>query len=894
MTSTTPLLAAVMIVKNESQHLARCLNSVRAVCDEIVIVDTGSTDDTVSIAESFDARVYHRVWNDDFAAARNESLEHTNAEWVLYIDADEMLVNVDVTQVRTMLTKANEVAAFGLQVSPMIGWLPYTDFRLWRHDPEIRFVGDIHETTLPDIRRLAEQRGQILQPIPLHMQHFGYEGDQTQKHLRNLPLLERQRQQTPQKVNILGQIARIHFELGNHHDAELVWQEALNIIRRDGQKEITDVTIFPTYADYLMNKGIDAKDIILEGQRLEPEYRVLLFSSAKNHLRMGRFEEALRDAEELLLYGSQNPTDSRFAYNKNMFMLWPQQIAADALFKIERYAESRFAYGNCVALGTPYESVRHLIRQCENSLWGDVASNDVAPHGLIDLLDATFLIPLRIDSGDRLRNIIATCHWLTTHFSTHILVGNAEPEKIRELLPKSIKVIKIHDNPRHPFHLTRAFNELARHVNTPILIHYDADVVFPPSQIRDAVQHVRTNPKEITLPYSYWHDITKDEIDGFLNEPTSAHARFGYPRSMGEPVGGCVVQNTDEFFRMGMDNEHFIGWASEDQERIDRAIKLGATLRRIDGPLFHCEHDRVSERPENRQFHAAGEAERQRLEKLTIEELRAEIASWQWTNTHSDFSIASDDLTITIPLRVESADRLRNAIVCTNTLLSSTTSRIIVGVHNPDELRQYFDPRIEIVRIEDNPEDLFHRTKILNELSRHVETKFFANLDCDVFVSPQQWSDALHLLRNESADMVYPYAGHMVEIPHAYFPWLENADFSAMPTTLRSLMHSDSVGGCVIWRTHSYFECGMENENFVSWGFEDNERFSRASTLGLKIRRVDGCVFHLHHSRGVDSTPNHSMIQHNEHEYERIRSLGADELRLEIQQWPWRHGATSR
>ena len=169
MTSVTPLLAAVMIVKNEEQHLARCLASIKEACDEIIIVDTGSTDSTISIAQSFGARVYHRTWNNDFAAARNESLIHTNANWVLYIDADEMLVDVDASQLRSMLAHSPEVAAFGVQVSPMIGWLPYTDFRLWRHDPAIQFVGDIHETTLPDIRQLAATRNQILQPIALHI-----------------------------------------------------------------------------------------------------------------------------------------------------------------------------------------------------------------------------------------------------------------------------------------------------------------------------------------------------------------------------------------------------------------------------------------------------------------------------------------------------------------------------------------------------------------------------------------------------------------------------------------------------------------------------------------------------------------------------------------------------
>jgi glycosyltransferase involved in cell wall biosynthesis len=87
-----------MIVKNEEAHLERCLDSVKDMVSEMIIVDTGSTDRTVEIAHAYGAKVYHFDWCDDFAAARNESLKHATGEWLLMMDADNWLEPEDKNQ----------------------------------------------------------------------------------------------------------------------------------------------------------------------------------------------------------------------------------------------------------------------------------------------------------------------------------------------------------------------------------------------------------------------------------------------------------------------------------------------------------------------------------------------------------------------------------------------------------------------------------------------------------------------------------------------------------------------------------------------------------------------------------------------------------------------------
>ncbi|RKY56250.1 MAG: glycosyltransferase, partial [Candidatus Neomarinimicrobiota bacterium] len=84
-------LTTAMIVRNEAAYLEECLRSIQSVSDQIVIVDTGSTDSTLEIARKYKADIYHFDWVDDFAAARNESLKYAKGNWVLCIDADERL-----------------------------------------------------------------------------------------------------------------------------------------------------------------------------------------------------------------------------------------------------------------------------------------------------------------------------------------------------------------------------------------------------------------------------------------------------------------------------------------------------------------------------------------------------------------------------------------------------------------------------------------------------------------------------------------------------------------------------------------------------------------------------------------------------------------------------------
>ena len=92
------LLDAVLIIKDEEQHLPRCLEALvrlKSVIGEICIYDTGSTDDSIAICESFGARVQRGYWDHDFARARNAASSMSRASWLLHVDADEVIAVTD-------------------------------------------------------------------------------------------------------------------------------------------------------------------------------------------------------------------------------------------------------------------------------------------------------------------------------------------------------------------------------------------------------------------------------------------------------------------------------------------------------------------------------------------------------------------------------------------------------------------------------------------------------------------------------------------------------------------------------------------------------------------------------------------------------------------------------
>lgn len=233
-----PLITLAMIVRNEEDALPHCLNSVRDCIDQIVIVDTGSHDRTIAIAEEFGAEVYRFPWCDDFAAARNESLRHARGEWILYLDADEELDAESARELRWLLQRQppqvggllctivspHRVGSGGTEIHR--GAYP----RLFRNYgyPRIAFRGRVHEQITPAI---IECGGAIVHsPIVIH--HRGYDIAQEEleaKVRRNYRLLIQHVQEEPLNAYAWFQLAQTLARMRLFSEAERAFGFALQI-----------------------------------------------------------------------------------------------------------------------------------------------------------------------------------------------------------------------------------------------------------------------------------------------------------------------------------------------------------------------------------------------------------------------------------------------------------------------------------------------------------------------------------------------------------------------------------------------------------------------------------------------------------------------------------------
>lgn len=185
-----------MIVKNEEDNLPRCLESIKDIVDEMIIVDTGSTDDTIKIAKSYGAKVFHFEWNDNFSDAKNFSLEQAKGDWIMTMDADEELSASDKNKVLSLLNN-RDIDVFLFQTLSYVGNTPGLEtvnnlnIRLIRNHKGYKYMGAIHEQLYNSINPI---KGNKVKTEKIIVYHYGYlikVAIKKDKPSRNMKILEK-------------------------------------------------------------------------------------------------------------------------------------------------------------------------------------------------------------------------------------------------------------------------------------------------------------------------------------------------------------------------------------------------------------------------------------------------------------------------------------------------------------------------------------------------------------------------------------------------------------------------------------------------------------------------------------------------------------------------------
>lgn len=343
------LLSAALIVRNEERFLDACLASLADRVDEIVIVDTGSTDRSRDIALGYRARLLDSPWTGDFSVARNQGLAAARGEWILYIDADERLVEFDRMAVEKLCADPACIA-YTVLFRPAAGYTRYRELRLFRNRSDIRFKGLIHETVMPDLEALRSRYGLRLGASTIVIDHDGYDGDLRYKHERNRPLLEARLEHDPHHVYSRDHLGRTLLGLGDEASAEQAFRTAIDAVRASSSTTAVDSLPYLHLASLLLDRGRDATAILDEAGRRFPDNHALTWLRARVLFEAGRYADALVLFRRVAEADLEASADEKIAYDASIFGPAVHVAMGQCAIKLGRYAESEAHFARAEAL----------------------------------------------------------------------------------------------------------------------------------------------------------------------------------------------------------------------------------------------------------------------------------------------------------------------------------------------------------------------------------------------------------------------------------------------------------------------------------------------------------------------------------------------------------------
>jgi N-terminal domain of galactosyltransferase/Tetratricopeptide repeat len=261
------------------------------------------------------------------------------------------------------------------------------------------------------------------------------------------------------------------------------------------------------------------------------------------------------------------------------------------------------------------------------------------PHDTrLDLKDVTFLIPLRADSGDRLRNLGIILRYLDEHLDTNILICEDDPgdpqfPALAAQLGELGARCGFFQAPPHPggfIHRTRDLNLLAERATTPIVAAYDTDVLLLPAQYREGRAAIAAG-KAMVLPYGgLFVDLERALVNRIDRTLRVDDIDLFAPRAKvisSFSQGGAVFYDRQALLDAGGYNENFVSWGFEAAEMVERFSKLGLGIDRVPGPLYHLTHARTGNSSDRHPFYERNRQELAAVQAMTASQIRQGVAA---------------------------------------------------------------------------------------------------------------------------------------------------------------------------------------------------------------------------------------------------------------------------
>lgn len=365
-------ISQCMIVKNEEQNIRRALSWGKGVVHEQIVVDTGSTDNTVKIAESMGAKVYHFEWCDDFSAAKNYAIEQAGGNWIAFLDADEYFSEQDAKKIPGILKKIENVSVKSGRIHMLRTAMYHLNDegetfsagqhdRIFRNMRGLRYKNRIHEV-------LSFSSGQTLRYAltDLTIMHTGYSDSvRDKKGNRNIPLLKKSVEEDPENYDLWSYLGE-SYAVGNQiKEAIDSMEHVIERITEGASIRICDDRLFAAFAVWFSavsflpedalgcyeEKARRYYDIFLKQDKLFPDVE---FYMGRFMLRTGKqtegvdfFELALAKLEEYKGSSSLKlPSRLDMVYNVLMYHYEQHGDASKCVYygtlslRVDRYQEA--------------------------------------------------------------------------------------------------------------------------------------------------------------------------------------------------------------------------------------------------------------------------------------------------------------------------------------------------------------------------------------------------------------------------------------------------------------------------------------------------------------------------------------------------------------------------
>ena len=250
------------------------------------------------------------------------------------------------------------------------------------------------------------------------------------------------------------------------------------------------------------------------------------------------------------------------------------------------------------------------------------------------------------------------------------------------------------------------------------------------------------------------------------------------------------------------------------------------------------------------------------------------------------------DLTFLLPCRIESEDRLKNVVTSVTYLLKNFPEAKVlvkeVDSHSHFKFRalpsiqKYVDTSQLTHIFEESEEELFHKTRILNDLVVAADTKIVYNHDVDVVMPVQSYKTAYQAISSGDADAIYAFGCGVYQWAvnysmDVYSQFLDSGfDFNVLDSS--KFRVASSIGWGQMIKRQAEIDIGFWNENFISWGAEDCEFYFRLNAFGYRVGRINQDIYHFEHSRTFNSHYHNPKFMDNHNLWQNIRTWDANKL----------------